>query len=177
MLTCGSPQLIAAYRVLRRQSVPWHPPCALVRLILPRCAHLPKTIEKCTQPDLCFLFQINSSDWNLQVDSHSSFLLSFPVQFSRCVSAALLPPGSCFQVSLSTYPRSVACSYFLRPTCSAFAGPQVSCLRHIVSSAFSPALRLGAHEVSPLSLFLRRFFSAFASFTSAPSLLLCFAFA
>ena len=35
MLTCGSPQLIAAYRVLRRQSVPWHPPCALVRLILP----------------------------------------------------------------------------------------------------------------------------------------------
>ena len=35
MLTCGSPWLIAAYRVLRRQSVPWHPPCALVRLILP----------------------------------------------------------------------------------------------------------------------------------------------
>ena len=35
MLTCGSPQLIAAYRVLLRQSVPWHPPCALVRLILP----------------------------------------------------------------------------------------------------------------------------------------------
>ena len=35
MLTCGSPWLIAAYRVLHRQSVPWHPPCALVRLILP----------------------------------------------------------------------------------------------------------------------------------------------
>ena len=35
MLTCGSPQLIAAYRVLLRQSVPWHPPCALIRLILP----------------------------------------------------------------------------------------------------------------------------------------------
>ena len=35
MLTCGSPQLIAAYRVLLRHSVPWHPPCALVRLILP----------------------------------------------------------------------------------------------------------------------------------------------
>ena len=33
MLTCGSPWLIAAYRVLHRQSVPWHPPCALVRLI------------------------------------------------------------------------------------------------------------------------------------------------
>ena len=36
MLTCSSPELIAAYRVLRRQSVPWHPPCALSRLILPR---------------------------------------------------------------------------------------------------------------------------------------------
>ena len=33
---CSSPELIAAYRVLRRQSVPWHPPCALLRLILPR---------------------------------------------------------------------------------------------------------------------------------------------
>ena len=36
MPTCSSPRLIAAYRVLLRQSVPWHPPCALVRLILPR---------------------------------------------------------------------------------------------------------------------------------------------
>ena len=32
--TCNSPRLFAAYRVLRRQSVPWHPPCALIRLIL-----------------------------------------------------------------------------------------------------------------------------------------------
>ena len=30
---CGSPRLFAAYRVLRRQLVPWHPPCALIRLI------------------------------------------------------------------------------------------------------------------------------------------------
>ena len=29
---CGSPMLIAAYRALRRLSVPRHPPCALVRL-------------------------------------------------------------------------------------------------------------------------------------------------
>ena len=36
MFTCNSPWLFAAYRVLRRQSVPWHPPCALLRLILPR---------------------------------------------------------------------------------------------------------------------------------------------
>ena len=74
MLTCGSPQLIAAYRVLHRQSVPWHPPCALVRLILPVHSHstLPKTIERVEQPKIvvvCF----------------------FPVQFSRCVLGC---PGS-----------------------------------------------------------------------------------
>ena len=33
-LICNSPMLIAAYRVLRRQSVPGHPPCALISLIL-----------------------------------------------------------------------------------------------------------------------------------------------
>ena len=122
MLTCGSPQLFAAYRVLLRQSVPWHPPCALVRLILPRCAHLPKTIEKCTQPDLCFLFQTTLSDWNLQRRSHSSFLLSFPVQFSRCVFALRAQP--------SLARRFHACGT-------------------VVSSAFSPALRLGAYSGSP----------------------------
>ena len=31
--TCGSPQLFAAGRVLLRQMVPWHPPCALCSLI------------------------------------------------------------------------------------------------------------------------------------------------
>ena len=31
---CGSPKLFAAYRVLHRQSVPGHPPCALISLIL-----------------------------------------------------------------------------------------------------------------------------------------------
>ena len=30
---CGSPQLFAAYHVLHRRSVPWHPPCALLSLI------------------------------------------------------------------------------------------------------------------------------------------------
>ena len=30
---CGSPRLFAAYRVLRRLSMPRHPPCALLRLI------------------------------------------------------------------------------------------------------------------------------------------------
>jgi hypothetical protein len=33
MPACGSPQLFAACHVLLRRLVPWHPPCALVRLI------------------------------------------------------------------------------------------------------------------------------------------------
>ena len=33
---CGSPSLFAACHVLLRRLVPWHPPCALVRLILLR---------------------------------------------------------------------------------------------------------------------------------------------
>ena len=34
-LICSSPWLFAACYVLRRQSVPWHPPCALISLICP----------------------------------------------------------------------------------------------------------------------------------------------
>ena len=33
MPVCGSPWLFAAYRVLLRRLVPWHPPCALISLI------------------------------------------------------------------------------------------------------------------------------------------------
>ena len=42
---CVSPQLFAAYRVLLRPSVPWHPPCALVRLIFAVLLRPPKTVE------------------------------------------------------------------------------------------------------------------------------------
>ena len=35
MSACDSPQLFAAGRVLLRRLVPWHPPCALLRLIIP----------------------------------------------------------------------------------------------------------------------------------------------
>ena len=45
MPTCGSPKLFAAYRVLHRQSVPWHPPCALIRLIFAVPSAAPKTIR------------------------------------------------------------------------------------------------------------------------------------
>ena len=33
---CSSPRLFAAYRVFLRLSVPRHPPCALLRLTIPR---------------------------------------------------------------------------------------------------------------------------------------------
>ena len=36
MPACGSPLLFAACHVLLRRLVPWHPPCALVRLIFLR---------------------------------------------------------------------------------------------------------------------------------------------
>ena len=70
MPTCGSPKLFAAYRVLHRQSVPWHPPCALIRLILP--VHI----------NYCFLRLLRTV-----VDKDCLFRF-FPVQFSRCVEVS-----------------------------------------------------------------------------------------
>ena len=46
MPVCGSPWLFAAYRVLHRQSVPWHPPCALVRLICLRSIALLRPLRQ-----------------------------------------------------------------------------------------------------------------------------------
>ena len=46
MPVCGSPWLFAAYRVLLRQTVPWHPPCALVRLICLRFAALLRPLRR-----------------------------------------------------------------------------------------------------------------------------------
>ena len=75
MLTCGSPQLIAAYRVLLRQSVPWHPPCALVRLILPvHIEHYFLRLLRVVFNKDCLLYCF------------------FPVQFSRCVEVSLRFP-------------------------------------------------------------------------------------
>ena len=75
MLTCGSPQLIAAYRVLLRQSVPWHPPCALVRLILPvHVEHYFLRLLRVVFNKDCLLYCF------------------FPVQFSRCVEVSLRFP-------------------------------------------------------------------------------------
>ena len=64
-LACSSPQLIAACYVLFRQSVPWHPPCALISLIyfLRRSAskceslliHIPSTSLRL----VCFWFSLS----------------------------------------------------------------------------------------------------------------------
>ena len=80
MLTCGSPQLIAAYRVLLRQSVPWHPPCALVRLILPvHVEHYFLRLLRVVFNKDCLLYCF------------------FPVQFSRCVEVSLRFPFPTFR--------------------------------------------------------------------------------
>ena len=47
-LICSSPWLFAACYVLRRQSVPWHPPCALISLIF--------MINACRLVYHCFAF-------------------------------------------------------------------------------------------------------------------------
>ena len=54
--TCGSPQLFAAGRVLRRQMVPWHPPCALLCLI-----STPETILSFLSPVSAFTFRFRLS--------------------------------------------------------------------------------------------------------------------
>ena len=93
MLTCGSPWLIAAYRVLRRQSVPWHPPCALVRLIFACYSYSPKTSTstdtRCSllpcQVRITTVFTLpisTDSDWNLPLPQLKA-LFVFPT-FSLC---------------------------------------------------------------------------------------------
>ena len=53
-LICSSPMLFAAYRVLLRQSVPGHPPCALISLIFYRRNLLVGSVRrlrfKCCRP-------------------------------------------------------------------------------------------------------------------------------
>ena len=67
MPACGSPLLFAACHVLLRRLVPWHPPCALLRLI---------TLLRLS----CFFRLIEIYNWS----SKDSFSSSFSVQLSRC---------------------------------------------------------------------------------------------
>ena len=107
---CSSPQLFAAYRVLRRLSVPRHSPCALSNLTF----H--KTLRPCCYGslfvDILTLDEVLSKDSLLfhtplcTLESKTSFLLHFFVfylsvflffmQLSRCMH----PYGSCSEGSL-----------------------------------------------------------------------------
>ena len=107
MPTCGSPGLFAAYRVLRRQSVPWHPPCALFRLICLRAPALPplsRPLRFSRSDTSTFLRLLRSVRISLlsvsvprfRLDSFRASLQplsvsSFPVQFSRCGFAFRFP--------------------------------------------------------------------------------------
>ena len=72
MPACGSPLLFAACHVLLRRLVPWHPPCALLRLI----TSILRLVTFTSGYSLTFSLQLVFQDF------FSSFFL---VQLSRCV--------------------------------------------------------------------------------------------
>ena len=71
MPACGSPLLFAACHVLLRRLVPWHPPCALLRLI----TSILRLVTFTSGYSLTFSLQLVFQDF------FSSFFL---VQLSRC---------------------------------------------------------------------------------------------
>ena len=76
MPACGSPLLFAACHVLLRRLVPWHPPCALVRLIT-SILRLVTLISG----QLTFFY----CNWSFK----TFFLVFLPVQLSRCALSFL----------------------------------------------------------------------------------------
>ena len=73
-LICSSPMLFAAYRVLLRQSVPGHPPCALISLIFYRRNLLVGSVRrlrfKCCRPfarssTQAFSLSVSRKDYHL----------------------------------------------------------------------------------------------------------------
>ena len=147
MLTCGSPWLFAAYRVLLRQSVPWHPPCALVRLIFACYCYSPKTSTstdtRCSllpcQVRITTVFTLPisaNSDWNLPWLQLKA-LFVFPT-FSLCS----------FQGAISTAPALLKSRRSYAPAGSA------SRLSSCASQAFGLPSRapVAAFEASSISL-------------------------
>ena len=57
---CGSPMLFAAYRALRRLSVPRHPPCALIRLT-GLCFDAPERVKLRRHISSPFLFSLSGA--------------------------------------------------------------------------------------------------------------------
>ena len=115
MLACGSPWLFAAYRVLRRQSVPWHPPCALIRLILPVHSRSfpPKTIERNEQPKIvCFVSSLCSFQGALKsqlasiLQNDTEIIILSPVKSRRQLRWLTIIFG--FSAALPVFPAPAA---------------------------------------------------------------------
>ena len=108
--TCGSPQLFAAGRVLLRQMVPWHPPCALRCLI--SFILRPFFSSPAFSPSGYFTF-----DWSSRKTHFSS------VQLSRF--------GAPFCRRLQGNPENDTASKFSNDSLVLFALPPVSSRRPI----------------------------------------------
>ena len=80
MPACGSPLLFAACHVLLRRLVPWHPPCALVRLITSFLR-----LVTLISGQLTFFY----CNWSFK----TSFLVFLFVQLSRCAQSVALEVG------------------------------------------------------------------------------------
>ena len=80
MPACGSPLLFAACHVLLRRLVPWHPPCALVRLI----TSILRLVTFTSGYSLTFSLQLVFQDF---------FLVFLFVQLSRCAQSVALEVG------------------------------------------------------------------------------------
>ena len=110
MPTCGSPGLFAAYRVLRRQSVPWHPPCALFRLICLRAPALPplsrplRFSRSDTSTFLRLLRSVRISSFGLCSALPTGFLPRFP-----STSFGFFFPCAVFKVRLRLPPSLPVC--------------------------------------------------------------------
>ena len=125
-LICSYPSLFAAYRVLRRQSVPWHPPCALIRLIFSPPAYWLTGDSRSRSLNVVVRCRVPRSS-----APRFSFLAKFsaycfPVQFSRCVEVShSVPPGRSLRPDSAHDPSKryrVEELHFVRFHCRSFPG-------------------------------------------------------
>ena len=110
MPACGSPMLFAACHVLLRRLVPWHPPCALVRLILLRMTFV------IVDPETNYnLLPSGSIATGLLRLFSSSLLL---VRLSRCVGSFAAAQGPFQSLENDTELRQ---QFLLQDSSSSFA--------------------------------------------------------
>ena len=85
IFACNSPQLFAAYHVLLRRMVPWHPPCALCSLIFSSLD--PETNWSC----FFLLFQFSSLR-SLTLMSRFIFQIRILQAFEKLKCVPRIPP-------------------------------------------------------------------------------------